>query len=70
MEDPLSHARLTIDWTRSSYCESATCLEVAAVDDQIALRDSKTPDGPKLYLTRKEWGAFLAGARDGDFGSI
>jgi hypothetical protein len=25
----------------------------------VAIRDSKNPDGPKLYFTRAEWSAFL-----------
>ena len=35
--------------------------------DEIAVRDSKDRDGPVLRFTAHEWGAFLAGVRDGEF---
>ncbi|MEV6861256.1 DUF397 domain-containing protein [Streptosporangium subroseum] len=31
------------------------------------LRDSKDPDGPKLYFTDAEWEAFVGGVKDGEF---
>ena len=37
------------------------------LDDAVALRDSKDPDGPILTFTKEEWAAFTAGIRDGDF---
>ena len=43
------------------------CVEVAFVGDVIALRDSKNPTGPALIFTPGEWGAFTAGAKDGEF---
>lgn len=69
-------------WTRSSYCDSNTCVEwrradacsadadcveIAHTDDSIQLRDSKDPDGPVLTFTADEWRAFLAGAKAGEF---
>ncbi|MFF4586591.1 DUF397 domain-containing protein [Streptomyces sp. NPDC001388] len=29
----------------------------------VPVRDSKTPDGPVLLLTREAWAAFVAGVR-------
>ncbi|MGH3329589.1 MAG: DUF397 domain-containing protein, partial [Streptomycetales bacterium] len=43
------------------------CVEVAFLDDAIAVRDSKDPSGPKLVFTRGEWGAFTGGVVDGAF---
>ena len=34
----------------------------------VALRNSRHPDGPALVFTRAEWEAFLGGAGDGEFG--
>lgn len=34
------------------------------------LRDSKDPDGPKLYYTPSEWAAFVVGVKDGEFDDI
>ncbi|HYN18988.1 MAG TPA: DUF397 domain-containing protein, partial [Actinomycetes bacterium] len=49
------------------YSGTNGCVEVAVVEDVIAVRDAKDPSGPVLRFTAQEWGAFLAGARDGEF---
>ncbi|BCB87733.1 DUF397 domain-containing protein [Phytohabitans suffuscus] len=54
-------------WRKSGRCESNTCVEVAMVGLDIAIRDSKQPDGPTLLFTRAEWDAFVGGVHDGDF---
>jgi hypothetical protein len=43
------------------------CVEVAFVDEAIAVRDSKNPSGPALIFTAAEWDAFVGGAKDGEF---
>ncbi len=43
------------------------CVEVAFVDQAIAVRDSKNRDGGVLLFTPGEWDAFVAGAKDGEF---
>jgi uncharacterized protein DUF397 len=43
------------------------CVEVAFVDGQVAVRDSKHKQGPVLTFTSMEWRTFLRGVRDGDF---
>ncbi|GAA4231751.1 hypothetical protein FHR32_004124 [Streptosporangium album] len=56
------------------------CVEVAVVDAPGAghkaglgslyvLRDSKNPEGPKLFFTRSEWDAFVGGVKLGEFDS-
>jgi hypothetical protein len=36
------------------------CVEVAAPDqDQVLVRDSKVPDGPRLAMTTAAWARFL-----------
>jgi hypothetical protein len=57
----------TATWTKSSHSHNNGCVEVAQGDDEIAVRDSKDPTGPILLFTPKEWRAFLAGVRDGEF---
>ncbi|GGO69802.1 hypothetical protein GCM10012289_31760 [Nonomuraea cavernae] len=56
-------------WRRSSFCNGASaCVEVAPLaDGNVALKDSKTEDGPVLVFTPAEWAAFTAGVRDGEF---
>jgi hypothetical protein len=43
------------------------CVEVAVVDGEVGIRDSKDRNGPVLIFTASEWDAFIAGARDGEF---
>ena len=56
-------------WRKSSASGpySDNCVEVAFIDDAIAVRDSKHPDGPVLLFTQAEWDAFVGGAKDGEF---
>jgi len=57
-------------WRKSSHSggTGGNCVEVAVLPDGgRALRDSKDPAGPVLRFTSAEWGAFVAGARDGEF---
>ncbi|HEV2242541.1 MAG TPA: DUF397 domain-containing protein [Streptosporangiaceae bacterium] len=58
-------------WIRSrrSGPTGGNCVEVAFLaDGQIAMRNSRHPQGPALIFTRSEWDAFLGGAKDGEFG--
>ena len=43
------------------------CVEVAPVNGQIAVRDSKDPAGPKLRYSAGSWQSFLGAARRGSF---
>jgi hypothetical protein len=58
-------------WRKSirSGPTGGNCVEVAFLSaGEVALRNSRHPDGPALVFTRAEWDAFLGGARDGEFG--
>ena len=62
---------ITGPWVKSSYSgpTGGNCVEVAFLaDGDVAMRNSRYPDGPALIFTRTEWEAFLGGARDGEFG--
>ena len=58
-------------WKKSTYSNpSGNCVETAQLPaGEVAVRNSRFPDGPALVFTRAEWDAFLLGARDGDFGN-
>lgn len=49
-------------WRKSSRSGGANngCVEVAPVDDAMAVRDSKNPAGGMLRLTAAQWRAFAA----------
>jgi hypothetical protein len=54
-------------WRKSSPSGSNGCVEVAFIDDKVAIRDSKHRSGPVLRFTPREWEAFVGGARGGEF---
>jgi Domain of unknown function (DUF397) len=58
-----------VTWQKSRRSNpSGNCVEVAGLPDgDIAVRNSRDPQGPALIYTRDELAAFIAGARDGDF---
>lgn len=60
-----------VSWSafrKSSHSGNGGCVEVAmSSHGDVALRDSKSADSPELRFNSKEWTAFLAGVRGGEF---
>jgi hypothetical protein len=58
-----------ISWHKSSYSNGygGACVEVADLDGERAIRDSKNPTGPALTFPAAQWSAFTAGVRAGGF---
>jgi hypothetical protein len=54
-------------WKKSKLSGPNGCVEVAFVEDRVAVRDSKDRTGPVLKFTPTEWKAFIGGVRDGEF---
>jgi len=54
-------------WRKSTRSGNNGCVEVAFVEDQVAVRDSKDRSGPVLVFTAHEWAAFVGGVRTGEF---
>ncbi|MFI0356295.1 DUF397 domain-containing protein [Actinomadura sp. 9N407] len=42
-------------WRKSSYSGNGQCIETAAVDGSVVVRDSKDPAGPVLVLGQQAW---------------
>jgi hypothetical protein len=61
-----------VTWRKSARSGAlGNCVELAALGDgDIAMRNSRFPEGPALVYTRAEMAAFLAGARDGEFDDL
>jgi hypothetical protein len=58
-------------WLKSTRSgpTGGNCVEVAFLPaGEVAMRNSRQPDGPALIFTEAEWDAFIGGARDGEFG--
>jgi hypothetical protein len=58
-----------VRWLKSWHSNpNGECVELAVLPDgDIAMRNSRFPDGPVLLYTQAEITAFLAGAKDGEF---
>jgi hypothetical protein len=58
----------SLDWRKSTRCDSGTCVEVAlTVDRHVAMRNSTDPDGPVLTFSTDAWSAFIKDIQGGEF---
>jgi Domain of unknown function (DUF397) len=60
-----------IGWIKSrrSGPTGGNCVEVAFLPGgEVAMRNSRHPDGPALIFSAAEWDAFAGGVADGEFG--
>ncbi|MFD4630263.1 DUF397 domain-containing protein [Streptomyces sp. NPDC058284] len=47
---------------------SGNCVELASLPQgEVAVRNSRHPDGPALVFTREEIAAFVTGVKDAEF---
>jgi hypothetical protein len=60
------------EWRKSTFSNpSGNCVEAAELSSgEVAVRNSRFPDGPALIFTHAEWDAFVLGASAGDFDSL
>ncbi|MEU5694858.1 DUF397 domain-containing protein [Actinosynnema sp. NPDC020468] len=61
-----------VTWRKSARSGAlGNCVELAELSGgDIAMRNSRFPDGPALVYTRAEIAAFVAGAKDGEFDDL
>jgi membrane protein involved in colicin uptake len=48
------------EWRKSSHSggQGGECVELAAMVDSVAIRDSKDPDGARLLVNRRDFKRF------------
>jgi hypothetical protein len=58
-----------VAWQKSLHSNAnGTCVELAALPDgDVAVRNSRFPDGPALIYTRAEIESLILGVKDGEF---
>ncbi|MFE5186149.1 DUF397 domain-containing protein [Streptomyces sp. NPDC056628] len=59
-----------LDLTKADWHSSSRGLgdvQIAFVEGFIAMRNGDRPESPSLIFTPAEWGAFVSGAREGEF---
>lgn len=61
-----------VRWTKSRHSNSqGNCVELAQLPGgEVAVRNSRHPEGPALIYTLDEIAALIRGARDGDFDAL
>ncbi|CAO5180571.1 DUF397 domain-containing protein [Frankia sp. AiPs1] len=61
-----------VTWQKSRRSNSqGNCVEMAKLPgDEVAVRNSRHPNGPALVYTRAEIEALILGAKDGDFDNL
>lgn len=68
-----AHEIENVHWRKSSASNPAggNCVEFADLPSgEVAVRNSRFPDGPALVFTKSEIAALLTGARRGDFDGL
>ncbi|MDT0611469.1 DUF397 domain-containing protein [Streptomyces lancefieldiae] len=60
----MNTAESELTWFKSSYSdtEGAQCVEVAAGEDVVHVRDSKSEAGPVVRVSREAWAGFVGEA--------
>jgi hypothetical protein len=59
-----------LTWRTATSCNAGNCVQVAATDGGVAVRDSKNPDASFLLYTASEWNSFLVGVKKGEFDDL
>jgi hypothetical protein len=59
------HQPTFTNWHKSGHSDDGGCVEIAAAEGLIGVRDSKDRTGAVLVFNRREWDAFAAGIIDG-----
>ena len=71
---PAGQLPSSLTWQKSSRSgpNGGNCVEMAALPggEEVAVRNSRDPEGPALVYTVAEIRALLEGAKDGEFDNL
>jgi hypothetical protein len=70
---PANELPASLDWRKSERSGNYNCVELAALpgdNDEIAVRNSRFPEGPALIFTIAEIRALVESAKDGEFDDL
>lgn len=64
-----AHDPAALRWRKSTYSDASggDCVEVARMVADVAVRDSKDPDGPKLAFGRAAFSTLASDIRAGRY---
>jgi hypothetical protein len=65
----ISASNLPVRWHKSSYSTNGgDCVEIGeGMPEIVAVRDSKTPEGPALTFAADAWAVFISAVRSDEF---
>ncbi|MEV4746328.1 DUF397 domain-containing protein [Streptosporangium sp. NPDC049248] len=67
MQPDLSGAR----WRKSTLSgDGPSCVEMAFVGNDVAVRDTKNRDGGTLIFPRNQWTTFINGIKNGHYDNL
>jgi len=56
-----------LEWYKSSFCAAGECVEIAAHEDVVIMRNSSRPEAGSIYLSPIEFSSFVRAAKAGEF---
>ncbi|MFI5897661.1 DUF397 domain-containing protein [Actinoplanes sp. NPDC051513] len=62
--------RNALAWRIATRSAGGNCVQVAAANNLIAVRNSRNPEGEVILYTKPEFAAFLDGAKKGEFDDL
>lgn len=60
----------SLNWCKSSLCQTGECVEIAAHEDVVIMRSSAHPDAGHIYFDPNQFGSFIAAVKAGEFGPV
>lgn len=56
-----------LDWRKASFCQTGECVEIAANNGAVLMRNSAQPEMGFVSFTPEEFNTFLGAAKAGEF---